>query len=62
VNVKQYATDFLNGMMRAEFELFMGRDSYERKAFKGKLKNYCNGTYERSYAIKGIGGVKVRVP
>jgi putative transposase len=62
VNVKQFATDFLNGMMRAEFELFMGRESYERTALKGKRKNYRNGTYERSYALKGIGGVKVRVP
>ena len=30
LDIKSQATDFINGLMDCEFELFLGRDKYER--------------------------------
>lgn len=32
LDIKSQATDFINGLMDCEFELFLGREKYERLA------------------------------
>jgi transposase-like protein len=45
--------------MKEELTLFLGRDHYQHQA---ENKNHRNGSYERSYTLKGIGKVDVKVP
>ena len=54
-NVGQYMTD----LMDIELTDFLGRKRYERKEGNN---NHRNGSYDRKYALKGIGQIDVRVP
>ena len=54
-------TGFLNIVMEMEITVFLGRKPYERSPFFVK-KNYRNGSYERSYGLKGFGEVIVKMP
>lgn len=63
LNSKQIAKDLLETMMSSEISLFLGREKYERQTLVAvKSRNYRNGWYHRSFCIKGIGQVDVRVP
>lgn len=63
LDVKKIAGDFLSGLMATEFELFLGRDKYHRQSMVSVIeRNYRNGHYTRSLALKGIGKVSVKVP
>lgn len=63
LNTKQIAKDFLETMMSSEISLFLGREKYERQTLVAvKSRNYRNGWYHRSFCIKGIGQIDVRVP
>lgn len=62
MDTKEYAKDFLNTLMACEFDLFLGRDHYARQAVAVQERNYRNGHYVRSFAIKGIGKIQMRVP
>ena len=54
-SVGRYPTE----LMREELTEFLGGEHYERK---GGDKNHRNGDYKRSYTLKGIGKVSVKVP
>lgn len=62
LNLKQSATEFINGLMEAEFSLFIGRDKYQRDSLKVSSRNLRNGHYQRSFAVKGLGKLVVKVP
>ena len=56
---------FLSFLMNQELTDFLGRNKYEHKPSKGdssSQKNYRNGTYERSFSVKRVGKVCVRIP
>jgi putative transposase len=48
--------------MEAEFSLFLGRDKYQRDAVKVSSRVLRNGHYQRSFAVKGLGKLQVKVP
>ena len=63
MDVKQMASDFVNGLMEAEFELFIGRQKHERQSLISVTeRNYRNGHYGRSFMVKGLGKLAVKVP
>jgi len=59
VDMRETVGQYLTQLMRAELTDFLGRQPYERNQ---KHCNHRNGTYERNFALKGIGQVKVDVP
>lgn len=59
VDMRETVGQYLTNLMRAELTAFLGRQPYERKH---NDVNHRNGTYERSFALKGIGQVRVDVP
>lgn len=63
MDVKEVATDFVNGLMQAEFELFIGRDKHQRQSLISvNERNYRNGYYQRSFMVKGLGKLGMKVP
>jgi hypothetical protein len=54
VSIKQAAETTLNQLMRSELSLFLGRED--------QADNKRNGYETRSYALKGIGSLQIRVP
>jgi len=50
---------YLTAMMAAELTQFTGRDAYCRVADN---KKHRNGSYYRSFTLKNMGEVKVKVP
>lgn len=43
MDLKQVATDFINGVMQTEFELFIGRSKFERQSLISVTeRNYRN--------------------
>ena len=63
VDVKAYARDFLDGLLSAELSIFLGREKYERKSIINvSQRNYRNGYYGRTFFVKGLGGLSVKVP
>jgi putative transposase len=52
--VKGAVSRFFNQLLHAEMSLFLGRPDQEN--------NKRNGYYERSYALKGIGSLQIRMP
>lgn len=62
LDLKQTATQFINDLMEAEFSLFLGRDRYQRDSVEVSSRVLRNGHYQRSFAIKGLGKLRVKVP
>ncbi|PIR35756.1 MAG: IS256 family transposase [Bdellovibrio sp. CG11_big_fil_rev_8_21_14_0_20_39_38] len=63
LDIKSQATDFINGLMECEFELFLGRDKYERvSGLQISDRILRNGHYQRTFAVKGLGRLNVKVP
>jgi len=63
LDIKSQATDFINGLMDCEFELFLGRDKYERvSGVEISERHLRNGHYQRTLAVKGLGRLNVKVP
>jgi putative transposase len=58
-NVKETVGHYLSGLMDVELTHFLGRDRYER--CEGD-PNHRNGSYPRSFTLKGVGEVGVKVP
>jgi transposase-like protein len=49
--------------MDCEFELFLGRENYERlSGVEISEKHLRNGHYQRTFAVKGLGKLNVKVP
>jgi putative transposase len=59
VDVKESIGQYLSGLMRVELTHFLGREHYERC---DNDVNHRNGTYERSFTLKKLGDVDVKVP
>ena len=51
--------DYLSEMMKLELTRFLGRQPYQRAPV---APNHRNGSYLRSFALKGVGEVAVKVP
>lgn len=63
LDIKSQAIDFMNGLMDCEFELFLGREKYERVAgVEISERHLRNGHYQRTFAVKGFGRLDVKVP
>ena len=63
LDIKAQATDFINGLMQCEFELFLGREKYERSGTVAlSHRNLRNGYYQRTFAVKGVGRLNMKVP
>ena len=59
VNMKDVAERTLSELLKVELTSYLGRDKYQRT--KGEV-NYRNGSYRRSYAVKGAGIVDLEIP
>lgn len=59
VDIRESVGQYLTELMNSELTDFLGREPYERK--QGDV-NHRNGSYDRSFTLKGIGEVKVEVP
>ncbi len=59
-NVRESVSNYTDPLMDTELSLFLGRERYKRS--QGSKGNYRNWSYFRSYTLKGIGEVKVKVP
>ncbi len=57
--VKESVGQYMSGLMEAELTHFLGRDRYQRVVGDS---NHRNGGYPRSFTLKGIGPVCVKVP
>jgi putative transposase len=59
LDIKKTVGQYLTALMNAELTHFLGREPYERG--KGEV-NHRNGTYDRSFTLKDIGEVQVKIP
>ncbi len=59
MNIQKEVGAFLTNFMDKELTDHVGREKYERKEGNS---DYRNGSYSRTFCIKGIGDVEVRVP
>lgn len=59
MNIQKEVGAFLTNLMDKELTDHVGREKYERKEGDS---DYRNGSYSRTFCIKGIGNVEVRVP
>lgn len=59
MNIQKEVGAFLTNLMDKELTDHVGREKYERKEGSS---DYRNGSYSRTFCIKGIGDVEVRVP
>ena len=59
MNIQKEVGTFLTCLMDQELTHHMGREKYERKE---DATDYRNGSYSRTFCIKGIGDVKLKVP
>ncbi len=59
VNVQEAVGKFLTNLMGQELTHHVGRDKYERKEGND---DYRNGSYNRTFCIKGIGDVELKIP
>lgn len=59
LDVRKVVGRYLSEMMNAELTHFLGREPYERK---DENSNYRNGSYARTFTLKGIGEVPIKVP
>ncbi len=63
IDTKTYAKNFLNGLLSAELAFYLGREKYERKSLiQVGQRNYRNGFYGRTFYVKGLGGLSIKVP
>lgn len=59
-DIRQSVGDYLSSMMDAELTHFLGRGRYERNPVV--RTNHRNGSYDRTFTLKGVGEVGVKVP
>ena len=62
LDMKKMASEFLNNLLETEFTLFLGREPYQREPVAVQARHLRNGYYQRSFAVKGLGKLQVRVP
>ncbi len=59
MSIQKEVGAFLSNLMGKELTDHIGREKYERKE---NTTDYRNGSYTRTFCIKGIGDVEVKVP
>ena len=59
MNIQKEVGAFITNLMKQELTHHVGREKYKRKE---GATDYRNGGYARTFCIKGIGDVEVRVP
>jgi putative transposase len=59
MDIRETVGQYLTAMMNAELTNFLGRGFYEHGE---DGVNHRNGSYDRNFALKGIGEVQVKVP
>ncbi len=59
MSIQKEVGTFLSNLMGKELTDHIGREKYERKA---GATDYRNGSYTRTFCIKGIGDVEIKVP
>jgi putative transposase len=59
MNIQKEVGTFLTNLMEQELTHHVGREKYERK--EGET-DYRNGSYTRTFCMKGVGDVELRVP
>lgn len=63
LDIRAISSDYLGRLMNMELDVFLGRDRYERKqAVSTTARNYRNGFYQRTFAVKNLGELSIRVP
>lgn len=62
LDIKAAATEFVNDLLQCEFDLFIGRDKYQRDVIEVNGRNLRNGHYQRKFAVKGMGTLTIKVP
>jgi len=63
LDIRKASSEYLGMLMNMELALFLGRDRYERKgSVSTTSRNYRNGFYQRTFAIKNLGDLSIRVP
>ncbi|NBV29041.1 IS256 family transposase [bacterium] len=62
LDIKQAATEFVNDLLQCEFDLFIGREKYQRDSVEIKGRNLRNGFYQRKFSVKGLGKLIIKVP
>ena len=63
LDIRAISSDYLGRLMNMELDVFLGRDRYERKqTVSTTSRNYRNGFYQRTYAVKNLGELSIRVP
>ena len=59
LDVREIVGDYMTAMMNAELTHFLGREPYARS--QGDV-NHRNGSYDRTFTLKSLGEVEVKVP
>lgn len=62
LDIKTCSQEMITALMSAELSLFLGRQKYERKTIAGIDANSRNGFYERTFFLKHLGALRVKVP
>jgi putative transposase len=63
LDYRKVSAEYLSTIMNMELSVFLGRDRYERKnPVSTTSRNYRNGFYQRTFAVKNIGELSIRVP
>ena len=63
LDIRAISASYLGTLMNMELSVFLGRDRYERKdTVSTTSRNYGNGFYQRTFAVKNLGELSIRVP
>lgn len=63
LDIRKVSADYLGSLMNMELSVFLGRDRYERKTTVSTTsRNYRNGFYQRTFAVKNLGELSIKVP
>ena len=63
LDIRKASSEYLGMLMNMELALFLGRDRYERKSSVTTTSRNCrNGFYQRTFAIKNLGDLSIKVP
>ena len=63
LDIRSISSQYLGTLMNMELSVFLGRDRYERKnSVSTTSRNYRNGFYQRTFAVKNLGELSIRVP
>jgi putative transposase len=63
LDIRKASAEYLEMLMNMELGIFLGRDRYERKnAVSTTSRNYRNGFYQRTFAVKNLGELSLRIP